>query len=253
MIMRPDHRLDIHAAARRAGPSVAGLAGALAAWALLVGCGGGDAAPVTASEEAVADGASVAGPAAEPAGESAGEAESTEAPSGETLQGEAVTAGGGYLVRWRSGPAGIPALEPFSLEVEVEQSAGVPVVEAELRGQRRRLDPSRRRIRRGPGLSRRRVHRLIRLRDVAAGAEAKTEAKTRAKTEHRDGDGRRGPGPDVARRHPPARATIGRGDLPSKAHSSTTVHWARSSTPSRSTSTKSSHRPRMWKSMPSTA
>ena len=129
MIMRPDHRLDIHAAARRAGPSVAGLAGALAAWALLVGCGGGDAAPVTASEEAVADGASVAGPAAEPAGESAGEAEPTEAPSVEMLQGEAVTAGGGYLVRWRSGPAGVPALEPFSLEVEVEQSAGVPLAE----------------------------------------------------------------------------------------------------------------------------
>ncbi|MHC4832842.1 MAG: FixH family protein [Planctomycetota bacterium] len=125
MIMRPDHRLDIHAAMRRAGPSVACLAGVLAAWTLLVGCGGEDATTVPVSEEAVADGASVAGPA----GESAGEAEPAEAPSGEMLQGEAVTAGGGYLVRWRSGPAGVPALEPFSLEVEVEQSAGVPLAE----------------------------------------------------------------------------------------------------------------------------
>jgi len=129
MIMRPDHRLDIHAADRRAGSSVACLAGVLAAWTLLVGCGGEDAATVTASEEVVADGTPVAGSAAEPAGESAGEAEPTEAPSGEMLQGEAVTAGGGYLVRWRSGPAGVPALEPFSLEVEVEQSAGVPLAE----------------------------------------------------------------------------------------------------------------------------
>ena len=133
MTMRPDHRLVSHAAARRAGPSVAGLAGVLAAWALLVGCGGEDAATVTASDEVVADGTPVATSVAEPAGESAaeaaGEAESTEDSSGETLQGEAVTAGGGYLVRWRSGPAGIPALEPFSLEVEVEQSAGVPLAE----------------------------------------------------------------------------------------------------------------------------
>lgn len=39
------------------------------------------------------------------------------------------TAGGGYLVRWRSGPDGIPALEAFSLEVEIEQAPGVPLAE----------------------------------------------------------------------------------------------------------------------------
>ncbi|MGA0287009.1 MAG: FixH family protein [Phycisphaerales bacterium] len=56
-----------------------------------------------------------------------GERVSTADIPSEVISGEGPTAGGSYFVRWRSGPDGIPALETFSLEVDVESAAGEPL------------------------------------------------------------------------------------------------------------------------------
>lgn len=56
-----------------------------------------------------------------------GEVESVEPASADASRtGEAATAGGSWLVVWRSGREGIEPLEPFSLEVEVRDAEGRP-------------------------------------------------------------------------------------------------------------------------------
>lgn len=54
------------------------------------------------------------------------------APPVELVELDGVTAGGTYRVRVRSGPEGVPALEPFSLEVEIEGGGGVPLQDGAL-------------------------------------------------------------------------------------------------------------------------